>query len=363
MKYLKLILLGLVLVSCVALSQELTPTPARVPPTSTTVPAATASPLPAHTPTGTEASSNTPGAGNDPVLVGAGDIAHCRSDGDEITAELLDNIEGTVFTTGDNAYPDGSPANFADCYDPSWGRHKARTSPSPGNHDYHTIDGTGYFEYFGAAAGEAGKGYYSYDLGEWHIVVLNSNIEVKAGSPQELWLREDLAAHPRSVPWPTGITRALAPAHSMVASHQWSRSGRPCTNLARMWSWGAMITFMSASRCRILRAVPIRIAASANSSWAPEAAASINSPPPFPTAKCELLTRMELLKLTLHPTSYTWEFVPEPGKPLTELRDNLLRYTGRQRALTALASRPDVPPFPTSTGEAVPRWMIEYFLS
>ena len=76
------------------------------------------------------------------------------------------------------------------------GRHKARTSPSPGNHDYHTADAAGYFDYFGSRAGEFGKGYYSYDLGAWHIIVLNSNISVEAGSPQEQWLRTDLAAHP-----------------------------------------------------------------------------------------------------------------------------------------------------------------------
>ncbi|HTD70324.1 MAG TPA: Ig-like domain-containing protein, partial [Gemmatimonadales bacterium] len=125
------------------------------------------------------------------VLVGAGDIADCDA---QPTAALLDNIPGTVFTAGDNAYPDGTAADYASCYDPSWGRHKARTRPAPGNHDYNTSGATGYYAYFGALAGPAGRGYYSYDLGAWHIVSLNSNVSMSAGSAQETWLRADLAA-------------------------------------------------------------------------------------------------------------------------------------------------------------------------
>jgi len=128
------------------------------------------------------------------VLVGAGDIADCGSGGDEATALLLDGISGTVFTAGDNAYDDGTAQEFADCYAPSWGRHRARTRPSPGNHDYNTAGAAPYYAYFGANAGPAGVGYYSYDLGTWHIVSLNSNIAMSAGSAQEQWLRADLAA-------------------------------------------------------------------------------------------------------------------------------------------------------------------------
>jgi hypothetical protein len=128
------------------------------------------------------------------VLVGAGDIAECGSRGHNATADLLDAIAGTVFTVGDNAYGDGTAAEFAQCYHPSWGRHKARTRPSPGNHDYETGAGSGYFAYFGELAGPAGKGYYSYDLSDWHIISLNSNVNMRSGSPQETWLRADLAA-------------------------------------------------------------------------------------------------------------------------------------------------------------------------
>lgn len=136
----------------------------------------------------------------EPVLVGAGDIATCAKSGDEATAKLLDGIPGTVFTTGDNAYSSGTATQFAECYDPGWGRHKDRTRPVPGNHDYYTAGASGYFGYFGEAAGDPSKGYYSYDLGRWHVVALNSACEQVGGcgpdSPMVSWLRRDLAANP-----------------------------------------------------------------------------------------------------------------------------------------------------------------------
>jgi hypothetical protein len=142
-------------------------------------------------------------AAGDPVLVGAGDIARNCIEGDELTnseatARLLDSIPGDVFAVGDLAYEDGTSDQFIQCYEQTWGRHKARTHPVPGNHDYHTADGAGYHSYFGDAAGEPGKGYYSYDLGAWHIITLNSNCSDAGGcgpsSDQYRWLQNDLAA-------------------------------------------------------------------------------------------------------------------------------------------------------------------------
>jgi hypothetical protein len=138
------------------------------------------------------------------ILVGAGDIASCSSNGDEATADLLETIPGIVFTTGDNVYDNGTPSEFRDCYGPSWGRPpiKARTRPTPGNHDYNTPSATGYFGYFGAAAGDPATGYYAYDAGTWRVYVLNSNCAAiggcDAGSPEEQWLRADLAANSRA---------------------------------------------------------------------------------------------------------------------------------------------------------------------
>jgi uncharacterized protein YjdB len=129
------------------------------------------------------------------VFVGAGDIATCPGNGDEATAQLLDNIPGTVFTAGDNVYSSGSEAEYANCYEPTWGRHKHRTRPIPGNHDYETPSAAGYFNYFGAVAGDRATGYYSYDLGSWHVLALNTQFSGRSGTPQAEWVKADLAAH------------------------------------------------------------------------------------------------------------------------------------------------------------------------
>lgn len=140
------------------------------------------------------------GPEGDPVLVGAGDIASCSTPGAETTARLLDGVAGTVFTAGDNVQGSGAAEEFADCYDPTWGRHKARTRPVPGNHDYEAADGAAYYDYFGSAAGDPGRGYHSYTLGSWRVVALNSNCGAVSGcsrnSPQARWLPADLAANP-----------------------------------------------------------------------------------------------------------------------------------------------------------------------
>lgn len=139
------------------------------------------------------------GPTGDPILIGAGDIADCTTDGDEATAALLDDLPGTIFTTGDNVYETGTPQEFAECYAPTWGRHLARTRPAPGNHDWGTDTLAGYLGYFGAAAtGPDGASWYSYELGTWHVVVLDSSCDKVGGcgpqSPQGAWLAADLAA-------------------------------------------------------------------------------------------------------------------------------------------------------------------------
>jgi hypothetical protein len=133
------------------------------------------------------------------TLVGAGDIAGCDFKHDSKTARLLGKIPATVFTLGDSVYPDGTRKQFRDCYDPTWGKYKKRTRPSVGNRDYETSGAEPYFDYFGWRAGKPSRGYYSYDLGAWHIVALNSNCKEVGGcewrSAQGHWLRRDLDRH------------------------------------------------------------------------------------------------------------------------------------------------------------------------
>ena len=126
------------------------------------------------------------------TLVGAGDIAVCGFINTELTARLLASIPGTVFTAGDNAYQDANAQDFAQCYEPTWGRHKARTRPAPGDHDYRTPGAAAYFDYFGSQAGPSGLGYYSYQLGAWHVLALNSRAPTGPGSPEYEWLLSEL---------------------------------------------------------------------------------------------------------------------------------------------------------------------------
>jgi hypothetical protein len=148
------------------------------------------------------------------VLIGAGDIAACDSKGDEATARIVDSVlradsavkvHDEVFLLGDNAYPSGSASDYALCFTPSWGD-TARlimknVRPSPGNHEHLSNRAAPYYEYFGGRAGSSKKGYYSYDIGEWHVIVLNSEIVVNSGfSPEEVkeqqdWLADDVKNH------------------------------------------------------------------------------------------------------------------------------------------------------------------------
>ena len=130
------------------------------------------------------------------ILV-AGNIATCGTTNDEATAALLDTLPGTVFTLGDNAFPNGSAEAYHNCYDPSWGRHKARTYATLGNHEYNSGTAAASFDYFGTRAGPRDLGYYSLELGNWHVIVLNVSdmVSFEENSAQDQWLRADLAAN------------------------------------------------------------------------------------------------------------------------------------------------------------------------
>lgn len=130
----------------------------------------------------------------DVTFTGAGDIAVCGSDGSERTARLLDLQAGFVFSLGDNVYPSSTTELLTRCYEPSWGRHRTRTYAVPGNHDWEVQNGAPYFAFFGAAAGPPGLGYFSFDIGAWHVLALNSNIAAHPGSAQYEWARQDAAA-------------------------------------------------------------------------------------------------------------------------------------------------------------------------
>jgi len=261
---------------------------------------------------------------DDPVFVGAGDISNCGRTEDEATARLLDGIAGTVFTLGDNAYPDGTFSQFTDCYGPTWGRHKDRTRPAPGNHDYHVAGAAGYYTYFGQAASPLDtnctancKGYYSYDLGAWHIIALNSEIAYGAGSAEEQWLRADLAAN-----------------QSVCTLAYWHKprfsSGQHGNNTGSSAVWQALYEYEADVVLNGHDHTYERFAPQ-NPSGQADPARGIRefvvgtggaSLYPFPSiqpnSEVRNNTAWGVLKLTLHSTSYDWEFVPIAGQTFTD---------------------------------------------
>jgi hypothetical protein len=149
-------------------------------------------------PAASRAGAQTAPPSPDPTLVAAGDIATCNDTGDDATAALVDTMPGTVLPLGDLAYQDGSKTDFDNCYAPTWGRFKDRSRPTTGNHEYIQKGAGPYFDYWGAAAGDRTKGYYSFDIGSWHLIALNSTCAAAGGcargTPMEQWLKTDLAA-------------------------------------------------------------------------------------------------------------------------------------------------------------------------
>ena len=255
---------------------------------------------------------------NAAVLAGAGDIADCKS-GATLTASLLDNIGGTVMTVGDNAYPDGSSTAFTNCYNPTWGRHKLRTRPVPGNHDYETSGASGYFNYFGAAAGPSGTGYYSYDLGTWHIIALNSELDVSPGSAEVQWLRADLAAHPAR------CTLAYWHEPRFVSGTVIASDPTYQTLWDTLYRYGADVV-VNGHRHSYERFAPQSPAAVADPTYGMRefvvgtGGASLDGDSPTTEANSELRNgdTWGVLKLTLNEGSYAWQFVPVADQTFTD---------------------------------------------
>jgi len=254
------------------------------------------------------------------TLVGAGDIADCATPWDEATADLLDAIPGIVFTLGDNAYEDGTAEEYANCYDPSWGRHRNRTYPAIGNHEYHTANGTPHFEYFGAAAGDPDKGYYSYEAGAWKVIVLNSNagrVSVEAGSQQEQWLRAELAASDHAC--------TLAYWH-----HPRFSSGLYGDDIRFDAFWQALYEYRAdlvlvGHEHHYERVAPLNPAGELDAvNGIRQIIAGTGGRSLRPTflprdgSEVRRADAHGVLKLTLHHASYDWEFIPIAGESFTD---------------------------------------------
>ncbi len=267
-------------------------------------------------------SSATPPADQSAILVGAGDIADCKDlSGAEATAKLLENVGGTVMAVGDLAYPDGSKENFT-CYDRTWGRAKSRTRPAPGNHEFHAAGGAPYFNYFGAVAGDPKTGYYSYELGTWHIIVLNSECRdvggCEAGSPQERWLRADLAAHPAACT----LSYWHRPLFSSGSAHGNDLTVKPLFQALYEANADVVVGGHDHDYERFAPQTPAGVADPERGIREFVVGTGGKNHRPFgapkPNSELRDATAFGVLKLTLRPGAYDWQFIPETGKSFTD---------------------------------------------
>ena len=264
----------------------------------------------------------------DALFLGAGDIARCGAIQDaKATGNLIRSLLGTypeakVFTAGDNAYENGTKTEFADCYDPAWGSFNGRTAPAPGNHDYHTKDAVPYFDYFEhyrANPADKARGYYSFDLEDWHIVSLNSNIKMDQSSPQVAWLNNDLES--------TTKRCILAFWHHPLFSsgRHGSQSGDPGRLTGDLWKtlerYHANVIvnghdhiyerFAPQDHNRVSSAAGIREFVVGTGGGERRGFKKIQ-----PNSEKHIKRQFGILVLKLSPSSYTWAFLGTDGRPL-----------------------------------------------
>lgn len=246
------------------------------------------------------------------VLVGAGDISTCGNSNDEATAKLLDGISGTVFAAGDNVYTSGTYTQYTNCYNPTWGRHKSRTKPVPGNHEYSTSGAAGYFRYFSNT-----PSYYAYNLGDWRVYALNSEIDVSSTSAQVRWLKNDLAANPKRC--------VLAYWHKP----RWSSGSTHGSNSRYQTLWKTLYDahaeiVIGGHEHNYERFKEMNASGSASSPGLREfvvgtgGASHYGFGSALSTSQIRNSSTYGVLKLTLTSTSYSWKFVPVAGKTFTD---------------------------------------------
>ena len=299
-------------------------------------------------PSGTKSSSASadPQSAEDKVftLVGAGDIAGCGSAlaGAEATAKLIEKIPGEVFASGDLAYEHGNAAEFHDCYGETWGRFKDRTHPTLGNHEYGTPEARDYFHYWGDRAGPIGKGYYSFDLGVWHIIALNSNCDAPglggcaAGSPEETWLKKDLAEHADScivayghhALFSSGIFRkhAVHPELKQIVQDLYAAHA-DLLLVGHEHSYERFAPQDPDGKINPERGIREIVVGTGGRSHDPLGFAMDNS-------EVRNTDTFGVLKVTLMPHAYTWEFIPVEGQTFTDSGSGVCHNRAPQEART-----------------------------
>ena len=279
-------------------------------------------PTPATRSWSVAASAPPPPPSGDPTMLLAGDQHACQAAPGALSAvaQLIDSLDPSgvdpIASLGDESGEQGTATEFSSCFDPVWGRFKPRVRPAIGNHDWGTGNANGYFGYWGAAAGPVNKGWYSYELGTWHVVVLSSYCgEVGGcggGSPQTQWLKQDLAAHR------TQCTLAYWHHPYFKSSPQPGTSGNTSAFWSVLYSYGADV-IVNAHVHMYERFAPQDPSGKATASGIREFIVGTGGAEHHSyssrAANSEAIdnTTWGVLALTLHPGSYDWRFVPAGG--------------------------------------------------
>ena len=243
------------------------------------------------------------------TFAGAGDIANCALEGASATALLLDSIPGDVFTLGDHVYPSATTEGFDTCYASTWGRHRSRTRPTPGNHEWEVNGGAPYFAYFGGAA--AG-GFYSFNLGAWHVLSLNSNVSAEPGSVQYEWARADLATN--------GSRCTLAYWHHPLFSSGPNGNNGQMRNMWRLLDSAGADVVMVGHDHLYERFAPQDADGRPTPAGMREFVVGTGGAKPYaavtvqPNSEMRIEQTWGVLRLTLRADSYDWEFVPVAGQ-------------------------------------------------
>jgi hypothetical protein len=251
-----------------------------------------------------------------PTLVAAGDISPAHIGGQQATSDLVLALDPTrVLVLGDQQYDNGTLDEYRAYYDPTWGRFKQRTRPTPGNHEYNTSGAAGYFSYFGAVARPHGSSYYSFDLPGWHLISLNSNIDHATGSVQDQWLRRDLRGtsqrcvlafwhHPRfSSGHDHGNSPAVAPFWRALYRH---RADLVLNGHLHAYERFAPQTPSAQASAGGIREFVVGTGGASHHAFAA----------PQPNSRERITGTFGVLRLVLRPQAYLWSFIDTSGTVL-----------------------------------------------
>ena len=221
-----------------------------------------------------------------------------------------------MFALGDNAYPSGTAENYRDCYAPTWGRHRSRTYPVPGNHEYETPGAAGYFGYFGSRAGAAADlGYYAYTLGAWRVIALNSEVPASAGSAQAAWLEAELAA--------TRSACTLAYWHRPLVSSGPNGDNPYLSDLFSLL-YDAGVEFVLSGHDHLYeRFEPLDASGRPDSRGIRQFVVGTGGAPLYVPTRVRMGSEVQgsefgVLRLDLSPGSYRWQFLPVAGGSFTD---------------------------------------------